>query len=351
MTETGKVEVRSGLIKVGWEPTWVDVKQLAATCNYAIPSFDKLGKVIHTQHGRYIYIDRGSNTLAVAHLDTVCNSSEYRVQDNIFFHPALDDRLGVYMLLYMLLGTKKVNYDILLTEGEEIGKSTAKFFVTDRPYDWMFEIDRGGEDVVMYEYDKPEHRSLLKEYGFTPGIGSSSDIRYLSHLGITGFNFGCGYYNNHSPNAYCTLDFVEDQAARIIEFVNGNKGIKMPYDPKSPTQCITNILTSTRYYGESFRQNKPQHQPTNGNLPTIVEKVGDSCPLCKSIMCDGLIKCPMCNFHYHRNSFLHTFGLCQNCLAQYMGVDDLTISNIESMINYDESVNKVMALLGGSKWI
>jgi hypothetical protein len=103
----------------------------------------------------YFYKDNGSNTLAVAHLDTVqkrgwCELTQLS-HDTLVFSPKLDDRLGAYVILELLpkLG---INVDVLLTTDEESSNSTAMEFKTQKQYNWMVEFDRAGRDAVLYQY-------------------------------------------------------------------------------------------------------------------------------------------------------------------------------------------------------
>ena len=153
-----------------------------------------------TPRGPYIWIDRGSNILAVAHLDTVVEESPFcTIQTGkhvIVHHGSLDDRLGAYIILD-LLPTMGIMPDILLTTGEESGNSTAQYFTPPKEYNWMFQFDRAGTDVVLYQYEHDDLVDKLEGCGFTIRDGLFSDISYMDELGISGINFGCGYYDNH----------------------------------------------------------------------------------------------------------------------------------------------------------
>ena len=185
----------------------------------------------------FLYKDNGSNVLAVAHLDTVghpddraCRFVVTEGAGTVVFSRALDDRLGAYIILEMLpkLG---LNYDILLTVGEESGQSTAAYFdpPKGKEYDWMIEFDRGGTDVVMYQYDDAEVRQLVKDAGAQVGDGSFSDISYLGHLGIKGFNWGVGYQDYHGPRAHAFLDDTFMMVAKYLTFAEQNDGVFMPH--------------------------------------------------------------------------------------------------------------------------
>lgn len=186
----------------------------------------------------YFYKDNGSNILAVAHLDTVGHADDRTTRfvvtegaGTVVFSRALDDRLGAYIILELLpkLGLK---YDILLTVGEESGQSTAAYFEPPKGkhYDYMIEFDRGGTDVVMYQYDDSEVRQMVKDAGARVGDGSFSDISYLGHLGIKGFNWGVGYQDYHGPRAHAFLDDTFAMVSRYLTFAEQNEGVYMPHD-------------------------------------------------------------------------------------------------------------------------
>ena len=183
----------------------------------------------------YLYIDNGASVLGVAHCDTVFDPSplEFKRRGKYAVSGALDDRLGVYILLEYLpaLGYSG-QYDILLTTNEEVCRSTARMFALDWPdilkergkgYNWIFEFDRAGSDVVLYNYDDSATRTLLAQHGFKVGYGSYSDIADLESLGVKAFNFGCGYYNAHSELCHAHMPLVESLVARFVQFFEAEK--------------------------------------------------------------------------------------------------------------------------------
>jgi hypothetical protein len=219
-------------------------KALKRVCEAAETSFgdayDMTLVPVHEQRAPdnfYFYKDNGSNVLAVAHLDTVGHAEDRACRfvvtegaGTVVFSRALDDRLGAYVILE-LLPALGLNYDILLTVGEESGLSTAAYFEPPKgkQYDWMIEFDRGGTDVVMYQYDDAEVRQLVKDAGARPGDGSFSDICYLDHLAIKGFNWGVGYRDYHGPRAHAFLDDTFAMVARYLNFAEQNEGVYMPH--------------------------------------------------------------------------------------------------------------------------
>jgi hypothetical protein len=161
-----------------------------------------------------------SKILAVAHCDYVELPNVFAADPEmgVVFSPRLDDRLGVYTLLY-LLPSLGINLDVLLTENEERGATTAKDFITDKKYNWVVSFDRRGEDVVYYQYSNiREHLTPF----FAVGHGSYSDIAALQHLGVLAFNVGVGYESEHTSNCTCQLKTYFAQIARFVAFYRKN---------------------------------------------------------------------------------------------------------------------------------
>jgi hypothetical protein len=183
--------------------------------------------------------DNGSRVLAVAHLDTVVRperrTPHFRktARGPLITSGALDDRLGAYVIL-RLLPAMGVTCDWLLTVGEESGQSTAADFTPGKDYDWIIEFDRGGTDVVMYQFDDRASRDAVEAAGATMGHGSFSDIASLEHLGVKAFNWGVGYQGDyHSEHGYAYLNDTFGMVAKYLRFHEQNAGVTMPHDPRT----------------------------------------------------------------------------------------------------------------------
>ena len=216
---------------------YFDPELLTKICCMDEKEFEQYGKKVQPEkNGPYYFKDNGSNVLAVAHLDSVCTVKYGHYMNHpaggVFFSPTLDDRLGVYTILH-LLPAMGIKCDWLLTTGEEKGLSSAEHFKTDKKYNWMFSFDRGGDDVVLYRYDTKKLCDLLRKYEFTPAIGMNSDINYMGHLGISGMNFGVGYYKYHDIDAYAkiTEDYIP-QVTKFCKFYYDQRNHAMPWEPK-----------------------------------------------------------------------------------------------------------------------
>ena len=186
-----------------------DTKRLREVCQMREGDFKQYGEVTMTKDGPYIHIDRGSNVLGIAHLDTVGNHPKVRFFQSNKKGPGvqcqqLDDRLGAYVLLD-ILPQVGVDCDVLLTIGEESGRSTGAHFDPPKDYNWMFQFDRGGTDVVMYEYEDDELLQKVIDAGFRAGLGSFSDICMMEFMGIKALNFGVGYEMEHTNHCYAYL--------------------------------------------------------------------------------------------------------------------------------------------------
>ncbi len=184
----------------------------------------------------YWHADNGSNILAVGHLDTVQDDRTCQVTDTaaglLATSGGLDDRLGVYVILHMLPKLLGVKFDILLTTDEERGQSTAECFDSDKTYDWIVQFDRGGTDVVMYDYETRELCELVEKSGARVGSGSFSDICCLEHLGCAGVNWGVGYRDYHSPRSHAWLEDTFRMVARFEKFYRANKDVHLHYEQR-----------------------------------------------------------------------------------------------------------------------
>lgn len=284
----------------------IEFDKLEAFCNSPISGFEGFGTLNHTPAGMYIYRDNPrAKILGVAHLDTVLNGNfktkKTWDKDIHVYSPALDDRLGVYTLC-QLLPKLGIEFDLLLTEGEEIGHSTAEYFESHKSYNWMFSFDRRGHDVVMYQYDTPELRNDLESCNLKPGRGSFSDISFLYHLGIRGINVGTGYHGEHSHKCYASINELTSQ---IIKF-------KRFYDTfKDKTYSCEKISTYISQFNDGFlygtydglmcylcNKNTGIHQVFNDIW--VCDPCAGECDMCES--CNDIV------YNYELMN-----GACANC--------------------------------------
>lgn len=138
--------------------------------------------------------------------------------------------------------------DILLTEGEECGMSTAEYFDPQKEYKWIVSFDRAGTDVVMYEYEDDYCEDILEEFGFGKcAWGSFSDICWLEHLECKAFNIGVGYKSQHTKLCHADLD---DTASQIEKFVTMWEKMKDTHLPH--TECKSRFSMTSWKKGKDY---------------------------------------------------------------------------------------------------
>lgn len=268
-----------------------DVNRLMRRCNMPTDNYWGMGTVGQDKYGnRHVFIDRGGKILAVGHLDSVQKGTSFaysRTKRRVY-SPRLDDRLGVYVILD-LLPKFGVVCDVLLTENEEMGASTAADFVATKEYNWIFEFDRGGTDVVMYSYEDAASRKLLNNAGFKVGYGSYSDISVMQDLGVKGFNFGVAYYDYHSANAYCKIDELELNIYRFLDFYDTNKDVKMPHTKVVRSWSYSRYDWDYDYNDRNWWKERGQSSTSNFSKTTNGKvKSDDVCPDCGTIWYETL---------------------------------------------------------------
>lgn len=344
-----------------YTPKHFDIESIKRYCWSSKEVFEKIYRsypdmvcdTVVTGNGlKYIYWSRpGSTLLFVAHLDFVCDGQTYSQKGNKFYLQNLDDRLGAYLICAGLphLLDREVKFDVLFTDGEETGRSTAKFFTKEKcknQYNWMAEFDRRGDDVVMYSYETPEMRKLLTDNGFKVGIGSYTDIASLEDLGVKGFNFGIGYQANHSADAYFEGDVLDKQMELMADFINKYHTTKFIHEKKAYS-----YTTRTYTYGDAWSNDGAGKNTTytttktdkgivpgkiyvlNGN--TFVEKI--KCKMCDKLDCTGIVTCSACKIDFHNSLILKKFGMCSFCLIDLYGIN---VTVLDLIREWSFSTNK-----------
>ena len=309
----------------------IDYHKLKAVCQRPIKDFAGCGKVTNTRDGIYIYRpNKKSKILGVAHLDTVLGSNHFfnlRIgQDDIVINPCLDDRLGAYTLLSTLpaLG---IEFDLLLTEGEEQGRSTAYHFQSEKSYNWIFSFDRRGDDVVMYQYDDLDIREALKSVGFRPSIGTFSDIAFLDQLGVKGINIGTGYEGEHTNMSYANMTTWKSQVIKFKRFYDKYKDTKFTYEdlgygwvrtPQSKNSTHYDRYADWGDYNARFYKVMKPYTKESSSLGecdfcqdnSATEEI-DGLLLCNTCM-SQMAKCTVCQQLYFDDQLMD--GICQRCL-------------------------------------
>lgn len=291
----------------------IDYKLLKQICFAEIQDFEHLGEVTETPDGIYIHIkSEGARVLGVAHLDTVLTSKTFKVQkrkkDILVHNEQLDDRLGVYALLH-LIPQMGINCDILLTEGEEVGRSTAKYF-NNSDYNWIFSFDRRGDDVVLYQYQDAKINSWeisLKNSQFKIGIGSFSDIAFMESLGIKGVNIGTGYIGEHSRECRASMNTLQSQVTKFSDFYNKNCGTKYPH-------AEVPYVSKYREWDYGFTRYNPYYNSNPLGCYLCEDGVGIN-PVNDIYLCDECFAeagiCQSCNDVYPETEMMD--GMCLDC--------------------------------------
>jgi hypothetical protein len=190
----------------------------------------------------YLFIPRGGKVLGIAHLDshgTQIPLARSQVRDDVYWHHSrMDDRLGVYVIMD-LLPRMGIVCDVLLTTGEEIGRSTGKDFALDfkgcgvkgapEAYNWIFSFDREGDQAVLYQYMSKEWTDTVQAVGFPTGRGTFSDITSMGELGVKGLNVGTGLCFGHSSEAFFKESVFQKNLARFRDFYFKNVNTHFPH--------------------------------------------------------------------------------------------------------------------------
>lgn len=176
--------------------------------------------------GKRIFIDRGSDILFVAHIDTVQVPKFMRLRKTKskktkrIYARGLDDRLGCMIANEL---SEQLNVDLLLCDNEEIGDSTGQYHYL-KEYKWIAEFDRAGDDVVTYGRENEEFISALEEF-WSVGAGTYSDICSLDTPACC-VNVGIGFELAHSKDSYANLKVMDQQVKKFREFFQKYKNIK-----------------------------------------------------------------------------------------------------------------------------
>ncbi len=179
-----------------------------------------------------IFIDRDSDVLFVAHIDTVIKPKYVRRRKTKkgkikrIYAQGLDDRLGC-MLAYEL--SEQFGADLLICDNEEKCQSSGQFHNL-KDYNWIAEFDRTGDDVVTYDLDNGAFRDALGEL-WDIGIGTFSDILQLETMACC-VNIGIGYEFAHSKDSFVCIKTMKKQIDKFRRFYAKYKDVKFVRDYK-----------------------------------------------------------------------------------------------------------------------
>lgn len=227
--------------------------------------FPKYGLSVETKRGQKYAWREGYGTdapLFVCHVDTVEKGGEsahaYHRDGNMVTSLALDDRLGLALILYSLeTMAPEITPSILICDDEEIGRSSAQLFEEAIAPNWLMEFDRRGTDAVLYDYDSTLWRSILTSFDFTIGNGTFSDISSLGALGVCGVNVGVGYHREHTLNCHADLADTWANYSRAMAFYGAMHGVRLEWED------------SSYGYGRSFRKGYVYDSFDDFDIPEI----------------------------------------------------------------------------------
>jgi hypothetical protein len=188
-------------------------------------SFDKYVLDKDDATKRRVFIDNGGSVLFVAHLDTVQTPMIKKYKKDRIWAQGLDDRLGA-CIAYKL--STMLGADLLLTDNEESGQSTATYHEMDTRYNWVVEFDRAGDDVVTYDLHNKQFHDDLDDI-WAVGDGIFSDICFLD-TPVCCFNLGIGYELSHSKDSWADLTIMNAQIAKFIDFYQEHKDTEYVFD-------------------------------------------------------------------------------------------------------------------------
>ena len=305
--------------------------------------FKKYGELVEVGGRRYIYKDNGANILAVAHLDNVNDNTHFHIlkgfdkeYGDAILSTRVDDRLGAYIILEVL-PKHGIKYDILLCDEEEVGKSTAELFKTDKQYNWGFEFDRRLDGVVTYMYGGHGNKdwdNLLEPYFKKVHVGSTSDISKLSHLGCKFMNIGVGYDREHDAFAHFFPALTNKQIGLFVNFYGHNHKIHYPHVPPPPPDAtIYSSYRSREWYnlpdddtyldGYRFPDKYPSKCEHCDIKLTALNRSQLYIGTCSACASKGMDLCELCDKYFPLDKLegSGSFKVCQECIPYTLKCD------------------------------
>jgi len=232
---------------------------------------------------QYWHIKNGGKVLLVAHIDTVLQPTKPKFKKKRIKARGLDDRLGVYMAMTIQAEMPDI-VDVLITDDEEIGKSTADMVPTKdlEGYNVIIELDRGGSDFVHYDLAGDDLIDAYLEFA-DEGYGWSSDIAHLNSPPCGCINVGIGYYKQHAKDSYAKTEEFIKAYHDVSEFIEKYQDVH--FDPHVPAPIVytksfpQNYGHSANYYNEYYNDTYGQDQWDDDYYGT--KKADPVIPYCK----------------------------------------------------------------------
>jgi hypothetical protein len=190
--------------------------------------------------------NEGAKVLLVAHVDTVLQTTKPVITTKTVVARGLDDRLGVFMCMSLL--EERDDVDVLITDDEEVGMSSAEHVPTKdlEKYNCIIELDRGGSDFVHYGLADDDLIGAYSKYSKV-GYGLASDICYLDRPSCGCINVGIGYYLPHAKGSYAVIDEYIAAYSNVSDFISKYKDTHF----KPHTKPVYSYDYS-QYYKSSF---------------------------------------------------------------------------------------------------
>ena len=110
----------------------------------------------------------------------------------------------------------------------------------------MIEFDRGGTDVVLYQYDDADLRQRVEPTGAEVSIGAFSDISFLDSP-VKCLNWGVGYQDYHGPRSHAWLRDTFLMVGYYLDFHVQNFEQRLPHDNSAGSDWW-GARSSTRSY-------------------------------------------------------------------------------------------------------
>jgi len=173
------------------------------------------------------HIKQGGTVCLMAHVDTVKTPTIPRHYNGTIWAKGLDDRLGIYMA--MRLYSERDDVDVIITDDEEIGMSTAEMLTKKdlAQYNSIIELDRAGNDFVHYGCADTDLINAYTVYA-EEGIGAFSDIDYIEDYArqCGCINVGIGYENAHGDDSFVEIKDLAKSWKNINSFLDVYHNVK-----------------------------------------------------------------------------------------------------------------------------
>jgi hypothetical protein len=250
----------------------------------------------------------------MAHVDTVLPATMPTIRGDKILARGLDDRLGVYMAL--MLFENRNDVDVIICDDEEIGRSTADLLTKRdlQSYNFIFELDRAGDDFVHYGCANDDLIGELSKYR-KEGLGAFSDIDFIKdearQCGCA--NIGIGYEKAHSEDSYAYIDKIISTIDFLNEFIDKNKTRKFERSNKDNFYRFSSFgsygsYSYTSYDGDVMCEYCGDIVPEDAAV--WYGKDEYSCRHCAIKM--GVLFCPVCDEALAEEEY--KYGICFGCI-------------------------------------